>query len=100
MAETPDCCDGVSLPYWLKGPCSIPGEANFFSSQTFVMDKERTMRSYGAQPPMRALKARSNGTRPSPHNRAGTLASIYINIRIYIYHFAWATSKAPAVAYN
>ena len=33
------------------------------------------VRSYGAQPP---VKARSYGTRPNLHNRAGTFASIYI----------------------
>ena len=33
-------------------------------------------RSYGAQPPMRAPKVRSYGTRPSLHDRAGTFASI------------------------
>ena len=34
--------------------------------------------SYGAQPPVRALKVQSYGTRQSLHDRAGTLASIYI----------------------
>ena len=36
-------------------------------------------RSYGAQLPARAPKARSHGTRPSLHDRAGTLDSIIIN---------------------
>ena len=31
---------------------------------------------YGAQPLVRAPKARSYGTRPSLHNRAGTFASL------------------------
>ena len=59
------------------------------------MDKERTMRapkaqSYGAQLLVRALKARSYGTRPSLHDRAGTFASSVINAK-YILVFARET---------
>ena len=36
------------------------------------------VRSYGVQPPMRAPKARSYGTCPSLHERAGTFASFII----------------------
>ena len=62
-----------------KGLGLIPGLDTFFFSQNFfVMDKERTMRarSYGAQPPVIAPEARSYGTRPFLHDRAGTFASL------------------------
>ena len=36
------------------------------------------VRSYGAQPLVRAPKARSHGTRPSVHDRVGTFASLPI----------------------
>ena len=57
-----------------------PWMLNFLFSQTFVTDKECTMRTpkaqlYGAQPPVRVPKARSYGTRPRLHVRAGILAS-------------------------
>ena len=38
-------------------------------------------RSYGAQLPARALKARSYVTCPSLHDRAGTFASVIIKLQ-------------------
>ena len=37
-------------------------------------------RLYGAQPPVRALKARLYGTHPNLHDRAGTFASLLYKV--------------------
>ena len=49
------------------------------------MDNERTMRvlkapSYQIQPTVKVPKVRSYGTRPSPHDRAGTFVSNYVYV--------------------
>ena len=76
----------VPISHYLEGTGAIPNEVIFSLVKLFVMDKERTMRarSHGAQPPMRAPKARSYGICPSLHDRAGTFASVCIKLEYNI----------------